>query len=378
MGIAIVAIPEKDDPVWKVSSEKIPHLTLLYMDGPLRNEEQTLQFVQHVAVTSFRKFGLSVDRRDTLGPEDADVLFFENYFTKDLISARSHLLTNTSIAEAYRRAEQYPKWTPHLTLGYPATPAKPNPNDYGIHWVNFDRIAVWFGDYEGPEFRLKSEENMALDTYHADLDNLSDDFLAHFGVRGMKWGVRRKTDSSGLVTGTVDQAIKEGQTPRAGSSSSAPVTKGKKSTDHVKMEENLTKKLEELSTAEIREITNRIKAVNDYKTTTAAEAAKKASVRKKLVDFALNSVQTGAKKAADEYIQEVTGETLKGILPKTKTQQAKDKKQREADEDRAQKKKDREAREAKERSDKAEPAKSREDAVGDLVYVITNMKDKEE
>lgn len=689
MGITIVAIPEQDDPVWKVSSEKIPHLTLLYMEGPLRNEEQTLQFVQHVAVTSFRKFGLSVDRRDTLGPEDADVLFFENYFTKDLISARSHLLTNTSIAEAYRRAEQYPKWTPHLTLGYPATPAKPNPNDYGIHWVNFDRIAVWFGDYEGPEFRLKSEENMALDTYHADLDNLSDDFLAHFGVRGMKWGVRkdekplgrhdvalniaqrqqvkiantistlasvglatnaaaagfqlqsrwehlqvvrtlieqaennpllsdaareglrvtkdkvvrglvasaaattavtfaigalatrsskayfaplhkaygdvkpkvnadlrklskeikkgerpsmtvkqyneevskivskhltadrsnilspfhelarsqlgteyntkslnikfeklpntdlydkmtvvtpnglklvkaikkvehadddpevgdvdfffdykfdsegfvedwscptieianlmfeekfdlddiskrygsseatveqnalteledvlahfgvpgmkwgvrRRTDSNGLVTGTVDQAIKEGQTPKAGSGKSEPVTKGKKSTDQAKMEENITKKLEELSTADIREITNRIKAVNDYKATTAAEAAKKASLRKKLVDFALGSIQAGAKKAADEYIQELTGETLKGLLPKTKTQQAKDKKQREADEDRAAKKQKEADKAAREQSDKAKPAKSREDAVGDLVYVITNMKDKEE
>lgn len=210
------------------------------------------------------------------------------------------------------------------------------------------------------------------------IDDSDDDILAHYGRLGMKWGVRRPTNSSGIVTGSVAGAIKGGQTPVAGSASPAPVTKGSKSTDQVKMEENITKKLEQLSTADIREITNRIKAINENKTTTAAEAAKKASMAKKLTDFALKSVVAGAKKSADNYIQELTDDVLKDILPKTKTQKAKDAKEQE-------KKADKEAKSKKEQdqarstaADKATPAKTREDAVKDLVYTITSLPEKKE
>lgn len=191
--VVIVAIPAEDDPVWKVSSEKVPHMTLLYMEGPFDDEEEVLKFVEHTVSTSLCRFGMSVDRRGTLGEDDADVLFFDKRMCgKELLDFRGYLLTNTDIYTAYKKAEQYPMWTPHLTLGYPETPANPNPNEYGIHWVNFDRVAVWTSDYAGPEFTLKANSSMEIDVpgYWSESDGDFGEYLEHFGVRGMKWGNR--------------------------------------------------------------------------------------------------------------------------------------------------------------------------------------------
>ena len=199
---AIVAIPEDYDMTWKVSSEKIPHMTLLYLGelGDDVDELQMAEFVQHVAATAGRSFDLSVDDRGTLGDQQADVLFFE----KDRRSLeipkklRSFLLTDPQIRTAYDSVEQYPEWTPHLTLGYPDAPAKPTEEDdrnNSIRWVYFDRIAIWFGDFDGPEFKLESSRALS---YEPDSMMMSDGhlsgFLKHFGVKGMKWG-KRKGDS---------------------------------------------------------------------------------------------------------------------------------------------------------------------------------------
>lgn len=190
-GLAIVAIPPEDDYIWRISSEKKPHLTLLFLgeetDATRINEIE--KFLQHVVNTSMYRFGLSVDRRGTLGDKDADVLFFDKRGTEMLVRARSYLLTNPHILRAFNSTEQFPDWTPHLTLGYPETPAKEDKRDYpGTHWVNFDRIALWTGDFEGTEFRLK--EQLFFDE-EVGMSNSVSQFLAHYGIRGMKWGVRR-------------------------------------------------------------------------------------------------------------------------------------------------------------------------------------------
>ena len=75
----IVAIPSEDDPVWKVSSEKTPHMTLLYF-GEQDSDELAVHigdYLEHSADTMLYKFGMSVSKRGTLGDKDADVLFFE-------------------------------------------------------------------------------------------------------------------------------------------------------------------------------------------------------------------------------------------------------------------------------------------------------------
>src|SRR6059058_6240624 len=159
--LCIVAIPAEDDLVWKVSSEKVPHLTLLYLGEfqPDDNVQRMADFVEH-AIREHGPFYLDVDYRGTLGPDEADVLFFDGgWDSKWIKSIRGQLLQQNDIRAEYEEAEaageQYPEWVPHLTLGYPTAPAKPIPDDRKIYSVMFDRIAVWTGNYEGPEFRLK-------------------------------------------------------------------------------------------------------------------------------------------------------------------------------------------------------------------------------
>lgn len=593
-GITIVAIPRDGEPVWKYSSEKVPHLTLLHMDGVLKNEENTLQFVQHAAKISLSRFGLSVKRRGTLGSKDADVLFFDTAHSVDkLRDFRAHLLTNPDISNLYVASEQFPGWTPHLTMGYPDTPAKdPDDNDrYALDWINFDKIAIWTGDFDGPEFELEEDSGMMLDDSAAwsalvgddvlihygrkgmkwgvrrdakalggaaayakaktrdaawaakveanpklgkvsakanriarrltkklkkdykangynlrkdslarsrydselkdilqnsldkasykvhknspsrlsevsihrhpdgsiiaivqprqnrklvkqqgqiarrdakraeselrqadpdmiededglyddlvftmttddegyvddisvpfdelsqseidEIDNMSDldDVLIHYGRLGMRWGVRRQTDSSGLVKGTVEGAIKSGQKPRA-EDALATIKKGKKtsnSDDHTQMEKTLGKKVETLSTAEIKELTKRLKAVDEFKVASEKDRLAKASARKRLTEFVLGSVKEGIKERANLQIKGLSGDLIedvfKGAGLTTKAQKEKIKKE-QADKAKA------------EKSSKSEPKQSRDEAIKALTarvmadgsYKVTDLdKDK--
>ena len=197
--VAIVAIPSEDDYVHKISSEKTAHMTLLFLGetDKVKNLPNILGFVQHAANQSLMRFGMDVDRRGVLGPEEADVLFFNKSRWSGFESVnnfRSYLLKDPNIRTAYDSTEQFPEWIPHLTLGYPKTPAKQDTRDHpGIYYVQFDRIAVWTGDFEGIEFPLKAyewESEMAMGNTTG--KNAVKDVLAHFGVKGMKWGVRRK------------------------------------------------------------------------------------------------------------------------------------------------------------------------------------------
>lgn len=198
MGVAIVAIPSRDDYVWKISSEKVPHMTMLYL-GEINDDAviaRITEFVQHVAEMSMYRFGMSVDRRGVLGPDEADVLFLRNDYAKMALAARNGMLSNVDIRRAYNSVPQYEGWTPHVTLGYPATPAKPIADDRRIGWVDFDTVSVWTGDSTGPEFLLRDrweEESLAMS------QDLVENILAHHGVKGMKWGVRKDRHSSDVT-----------------------------------------------------------------------------------------------------------------------------------------------------------------------------------
>lgn len=205
MSVVIVALPSVDDKVYRISSEKVPHLTLCFLGEDVGADAaaEIVTFVQHAA-SQLSPFGLTVDYRGTLGPDEADVVFFEkdSWSFPRISSFRAHLLQNDTIQKAYQSVEQYPEWTPHLTLGYPETPAKPDESEYpGIHHVQFDRIAVWIGDFEGPEFRLKyddySMEVAMSDMTTVGLGESAVKELFHYGVKGMRWGVT-----------TVDKATK--------------------------------------------------------------------------------------------------------------------------------------------------------------------------
>lgn len=203
--LVIVAIPEQDDYVWKISSEKVPHLTILFLGEATENPHvsRISEFLEHAASTVLNRFWLDVDRRGTLGEDEADVLFFDGWDLPELKHFRSQLLQNDDIRKAYESTKQFPEWQPHLTLGYPDTPAKKIPNrDEKIYSVNFDRVALWFGDYQGPEFVLKkhkyADPEYPMDLSMSDVKKFPsvDEVLSHYGVKGMRWGMRRSAPTA--------------------------------------------------------------------------------------------------------------------------------------------------------------------------------------
>lgn len=198
--LVIVAIPSEDDYVTQVSSEEVPHLTLLYLGeaGTADNLEQIMGFVEH-ASNLIEPFYMDVEHRGTLGEDNADVIFFEKGWDYKMVQTyRDQLKQNPAIKAAYNSAEQYPEWRPHLTLGYPDTPANPLEKDRRLYSVRFDRIAVWDGDFTGMEFRLKrqlSSREMAM----ADVPK-TETALSHFRKLGEKWGIKRTVRAGNVVT----------------------------------------------------------------------------------------------------------------------------------------------------------------------------------
>lgn len=207
--LVIVAIPNEDDYVWKISSEKVPHLTVLFLgdDSNVTAEQaqRITDFMEHAVTTAnFGPFYLDVDYRGTLGADDADVVFFDKGWDHKLIKdLRAQLLQQSDIRKLHEAAPQFPEWVPHLTLGYPDAPAKlPGKEDNGsgrVSFVRFDRLAIWFDDYEGPEYRLKREyvEGGSNDLAWSDNVSVGEAFISHHGVKGMKWGVRKDDSGSG-------------------------------------------------------------------------------------------------------------------------------------------------------------------------------------
>src|SRR4051812_36008456 len=77
--LVIVALPEDSDPVRKVSSEKEPHLTLLFLGDVDSNPniDRIFAFVGHaVNIAQHGEFYLDVDYRGILGSDKADVIHF--------------------------------------------------------------------------------------------------------------------------------------------------------------------------------------------------------------------------------------------------------------------------------------------------------------
>lgn len=164
--VAIVALPSEDDYVNKISSEKIAHTTILFLGdfNKIQNLSKIIDFTKHATDLTLNRFSLEVDRRGVLGPDLADVLFFKRSRWSGFASLnafRSSLLQENNIRTAYDSVpNQFTEWNPHITLGYPATPANSDDRDYpGINYIDFDRIAIWFKDYEGIEFILKSYDD---------------------------------------------------------------------------------------------------------------------------------------------------------------------------------------------------------------------------
>lgn len=202
--LCVVALPKEDDYVNKLSSDPAPHMTILFLGDTdtAQNVPAILDFLEHATETMLMPFDMYVDYRGTLGTDEADVLFFKttgwDMKHSQITQFRDALLQDTDILMAYNSIEQFPEWQPHLTLGYPAAPAKADNRDYpGTSWVSFDRIALWTSENDGPEFRLTHDPD-SLEM--SGVDALVADILNHSGVKGMKWGVRKESAVSAVKT----------------------------------------------------------------------------------------------------------------------------------------------------------------------------------
>lgn len=178
MGTAIVAIPAEYDYIWNLSSEKVPHMTLLFLGENVSSEqhEKIRAFVEHVSESGPSEFFARVSSRGVLGPDKADVLFFDYEDVRQMRRARDLLLSNAAIRETYYNTPQFMGWTPHLTMGYPEAPAKPDTREHpGVYSVRFDRIALWTGDYSGWTFPLRGSEtsDVGEDAVHSALAKMN-------------------------------------------------------------------------------------------------------------------------------------------------------------------------------------------------------------
>jgi len=265
MSLTIVAIPRDDDYVWNISSEKVPHLTILALGDDV-SEADTQHIVDFVEYASslMAPFGMDVDYRGELGEKKADVLFFSKearWSFERINNFRSSVLQDLAVKTAFRSIDQFPEWNPHLTLGYPETPAKKDTRDYpGTQWISFDRIAVWTSNYKGPTFRLKAEHDEVISM---SFTQIGEEFIAHHGVKGMRWGVRRS------------KRALERERRRSEHES-------RRSEDSKRHAENAKKHPSQLSDKELKELHNRL---NTEKNVRQLQAEGKRSADKVLKDL---------------------------------------------------------------------------------------------
>lgn len=142
-GALVVLVPADDDPVVAASSEPA-HITTVWLgeqaDLPV-DEADLMREVAEYAATLDGPVVVPVSHRGTLGDDGADVVFLEA--TDSLVALRDGLIEGSpAVGAAYEAAEQFPEWTPHVTLGYPERPAR---GEYDATEVTFDRISLWLG-----------------------------------------------------------------------------------------------------------------------------------------------------------------------------------------------------------------------------------------
>lgn len=165
-GVGVFLLPQGSDPIVAASSEPA-HLTTVWLGDMNDLDEDTLASIRgELAAYAERVEGpivVPVTERGTLGDDGADVVFLEP--TDSLIALRNGLLeASPTIARVMDSVEQFPEWTPHVTLGYPETPAA---GGYDGEAVTFDRMGLWIGpDQEdfamGGDMRDKSDGQAAL------------------------------------------------------------------------------------------------------------------------------------------------------------------------------------------------------------------------
>jgi hypothetical protein len=132
-GIVIVGLPALDDPIYEVSSEQPPHVTLIYLHSDFA--EQADQIIAGEA-PNYEDIAAPITGVEELGDEGAQVAMLD---PAGLTALRDQLITYEPITQGMEAVEQFPQWTPHATLGYPDSPPL---SDEVPDTIVIDRLAI--------------------------------------------------------------------------------------------------------------------------------------------------------------------------------------------------------------------------------------------
>lgn len=267
--LVIVALPKASDPVHTIGSEE-KHATLLYLGSDV--DRVAFELVKASVLASIKSFRFteSVSRVATLGDDGARVWMIDS--DNGLRRWRERFLGMPAIRALYDSIEQYPTYTPHVTIGYP-TQGQDKLDGIveslalTVDKIKFDRIAVWYGEDHDSIYRLHDDDELsdAVEASHADLDN----FLAHYGVKGMRWGVRRSDAQLGRARrggkkGSSSDGDNDSATSRSDAKKAAAAKDAFISADAERFIKTRQKEGHEMSDREIREALNRAKMVKEY------------------------------------------------------------------------------------------------------------------
>jgi hypothetical protein len=152
-GRCIVAIPTATEPIHHIGDASEPkHATVLWLGKPEENPDLDMDAIQEavrgVAEGSEGPLTSQVESQGPLGDENAQVVHLGG---DELPALRENLLAAPELREGIGAVQQFPEFTPHVTLGYDLP--EPVPDDDLPEEVIFDRLAVWDGD-EHTEYPL--------------------------------------------------------------------------------------------------------------------------------------------------------------------------------------------------------------------------------
>lgn len=136
----IALLPREDDPIRQISSGDHPHVTLFYLGDGETDMEALKELVKNTANLGYTfpdPFDM-IAGEGTLGVEGAHVYFLDARFSEKV---RSQMEVDPWFQSEMNKAEQFPTWTPHTTIGYPDAPAeKVSERPDGIV---YDRLAIF-------------------------------------------------------------------------------------------------------------------------------------------------------------------------------------------------------------------------------------------
>ncbi len=136
-------------------------------------------------------------------------------------------------------------------------------------------------------------------------NDYSSNYLAHFGILGMKWGVRRYQNPDGSLTPAGKERYGSGTSAKEGFKRTRNILKsdsGSRSSKAYK--EARRKDIDELSTQELREINNRLREEKSYQELTKGNISEGKRFVKQSATAVASGIITGiAIEAGKSYVK---------------------------------------------------------------------------